>query len=615
MVAGGRTLERRGPGFVGPLRKARRLRPFDVLIMLLLLLLRLDSGCDSGATEPPPSPAASRGVSSPGPAALAPPSRFRDVTAALGVSFRHEQGRVLWYLPQVTGSGVAMLDYDGDGQLDSFFVQGSGPDEGKIPGNVEPGVLYRNTGGKLEFEQAGTQAGVQPCGYGMSVAAWDHDNDGYVDLALTYYRQPSRLYHNDGDGTFREVSNQSGLSDPSLIWPTCLTAFDYDRDGFLDLFQGGYIHFLPADWIPDPKVRDEGHGPVQETLLPGHYRGLVSQLYHQDSAGRFTDRGPNTGVLNPDGQALNALAADLDGDGWQDLYVANDSHSKCVVYRNRGGGRFGDASAGSYADEMRGSMGVALGDVDLDGLPDLLVTHWLNATGLYRSMPGSAKPGRRIRFVDRALHQGLMMDRPLVGWAVAFLDVDNDGFEDILQVHGHTGPPPRAPKSGRLEKQPSYLFRNQRDGYFELVVPSGDPADPLGKERVGRAAAFGDLDRDGTVDVLLSANNGPAEAWMNSGTPAAWAGFWLVGSASNREAVGARLELQQGTHRRWKEVASGESYMATNARHLLFGLAEREAPVDVTVRWPSGLVEEFVGRTVRRYHRLVEGTGRAGSRI
>ena len=512
---------------------------------------------------------------------------------------------MLWYLPQVTGSGVAMLDYDGDGQLDAMFVQGSGPDEGKVPEKVEPGVLYRNVGGT--FLDAGAAAGLQPRGYGMSVVAWDYDNDGYEDLAFSYYREPTRLFQNQGDGTFREVSKQAGIADPSLIWSSCLTAFDCNRDGYLDLFQGGYIKYLPADWIPDPKVKDEGHGPVQTTLLPGHYQGLTSQLYVNDGAGHFVERGAAAGVTDPDGQALNAIAADLDGDGFQDLYIANDSHSKCVLYRNKGDGTFTDVSSGTYADESRGSMGSALGDVDLDGLPDLLVTHWLNATALYRSIPGKAP--RKIRFVDRALHQGLMMDRPLVGWGVAFLDIDNDGFEDIITVHGHTSPPPKEPLSGRLEKQPAYLFRNQRDGYFERVPPGG-PDDPFAKERVGRAAAFGDIDRDGTVDVLVSCNNGPAEAWMNTGTPAAWVGFWLVGTASNRDSVGAKLELQQGTHKRWKEIAAGESYMATNARHLLFGLGERETPVDATVRWPSGRVERFSGLPVRRYHRLVEGTGR-----
>lgn len=524
----------------------------------------------------------------------------------MGLDFHHEQGRILWYLPQVTGSGVALLDYDGDGQRDAYFVQGSGPDEGKTPDAVKPGVLYRNDRGKLT--KTGEQAGLLPKGYGMSVAAWDFDNDGFQDLAFTYYREPSRLFRNNGDGTFREISKESGIANPDLIWPSSLTAFDYDRDGFLDLYQGGYIRYLPEDWTPNPAVRDEGHGPVQVTLLPGHYKGLTSQLYRNDGAGRFRDVAAEVAALNTDGQALNALAADLDSDGWQDLYIANDSHSKSILYRNRGG-TFVDASAGSYADEMRGSMGSALGDADLDGTPDLLVTHWLNATALYRGMPPSKTGARKIRFVDRALHQGLMMDRPLVGWAVAFVDLDNDAFDDIVQVHGHTSPPPKDPMCGRLEKQPSYLFRNQRDGFFERVPPGADPSDPLSRERVGRGGAFGDLDRDGTVDVLVSCNNGPAEAWLNRGASAAWIGLELTGAASNRDAVGARVEIVSGDLKRWREVTAGESYMATNSRALVWGLGDRTAPVSATVRWPSGRVERYTGLAPRRYHRLVETAG------
>ena len=529
------------------------------------------------------------------------------MTRESGLSFRHQQGRVLRYLPQVTGSGVALIDFDGDGELDAFYVQGSGPEETKDPRGMPPCALFRRLDGK--YSECAGLAGVADRGYGMAPVAADFDNDGYPDLAITHYMQPTTFYRNNGDGTFTEVSDPAGLSDPKLLWPSSLTAFDYDRDGFLDLYLGQYVNFGPNDWVPNPQIKDEGWEPGPVTLLPGRYKGLPNKLYHNDANGRFSDRTREAGPVDGFGQSLGALAADFDGDGWQDLMIANDAATPNVVYRNLGNGRFQDVSKGSWADEARGSMGFAVGDVDLDGLPDVLVSHWHNPLALYRSVKPGGTQGR-IRFLDRALNQGLIAEDALVGWAVAFLDVDNDGFEDILLLHGHTSPPGDDPLGGKMAQQLTYFYKNRGDGFFERQAPAG-PSDPLSRKRVGRSAAFGDLDRDGTVDLVLSSNNEPAEVWQNAGAKGAWIGLWLTGTGCNRNAVGAHVDVTAGTMRRWKELVAGDSYFATNARHLLFGLGEESVPASVHVRWPSGRVEDFGPLESRRYHRLVEGTGRA----
>lgn len=522
-----------------------------------------------------------------------------------GLSFRHSQGTLLWYLPQITGPGMALIDFDCDGQLDLFFVQGSGPDDGKSVARIPPSHLYRQDDGR--FEECGARAGADSRGYGMAALAWDYNNDGYPDLAVTNYSEPTRLYENNGDGTFTERAVSAGIDGSRLTWASSLTAIDHDRDGLLDLFEGQYIDFGPAQWTPSPRFRDEGHGPGPLTLLPGEFKPLPSLFYSNQGDGTFRDHTQEAGLRGESGQTMGALAMDFDDDGWTDLMIANDGKTVNLVYQNVGG-RFVSTGKGSFADEARGSMGFAVSDYDRDGTPDIVVSHWLNQPAMYRTVVRPDGNQRRVRFLDRVHSQGLGSFRPLVGWAVCFLEIDNDGYDDLLMINGHTNPPIPDPMSGRMAPQPSYLYRNQA-GKAYLPETARGPRDPLGRDRVGRSAGFGDLNRDGLMDAALNNNNEPAEIWMHQPASASWIGFWPVGTVSNRDATGARLSFTVEGQLRFREVTSGESYFATNARHLLFGLGTHESPLVVTVRWPSGRQEEFRGLAVRTYHRLVEGTG------
>lgn len=545
-------------------------------------------------------------------------SLFQDVTKRQGIDFRHVQGAVLWYLPQVTGSGVAMFDADGDGRQDLFFVQGSGdedvPDSGQVRRVGDSGKthslhceLYLSRHDR--FEPSATAAGVDASGFGMAVLAWDYDNDGYTDLAITRYNQPILLCKNNGDGTFSEVAARSNLVDPRASWETSLTALDADGDGFPDLFVGQYLKFEKKDWIDEPKIRRTGLAPGPETLLPGLYAPLSSRLMRNRGDGSFLDVTDAVGLASAEGQTLGALAMDLDGDGRQDLMVANDGQTPNRVYWNDRGRRFVDVTRESMAGEVRGSMGFAVGELDESGALGILVTHWRNPPALYRSI-GTGSGSRRVRYRDDAARAGLATADSLVGWAAAFLDADGDGLEDILQIHGGANPPPDDPSAGRLEFQPTLLYLNQGKGRFRVVNPRSED-DPLFRRRVGRGAAFGDIDRDGMVDVALSNNNGPAELWRGrSGSGnGSWIGLVPVGTMSNRDAIGLKVSIHQSGRRRLKEVTCGQSYFSSGSRELLFGLGQDESPVTVQARWPSGRTEEYPDLRTRKYHRLVEGTG------
>lgn len=544
------------------------------------------------------------------PAATATPSPppdgkpyFADRTKALGVAFRHAQGRKHWYIPQTTGSGVAMLDADGDGQLDLYFVQGSGAEDGR--GAVPPCELYRQLDGR--FVECARAAGLDARGFGIGVLAADLDNDGYTDVLVTQYAGPTRLFRANGDGTYAPARPVRALAKP-LVFGSCAVAIDYDRDGLLDVYLGQYLDYRAEHWKPDPPVEFANPWHCVATLMPQYYKPLPNVLVHNDGVG-WSDATARAGVADEQGKTMAAVATDFDADGWPDLLVGNDADTRNRAYQNRGDGTFADISEGSFFGEVRGSMGFAVGGSDGRKLPEVLVSHFYNPTGLYRTLVGGAGARRKVFFEDKGAERGLGSTRSHVGWAVAFVDVDTDGDEDILQVNGNVMPGPGDPR-GPMEPLPAELFANRGDGTYDLVPPQS-AEDPVARRRVGRSAAFGDLDRDGRVDVALSNNNQAAEVWLGARGAGRWVGVVPVGTRSAREGTGARVTVSAGERRRARELTSGDSYLATNARELHFGLGAHEGPVRATVRWPSGAAEEFEGLPVGRYHRLVEGTGRS----
>lgn len=578
------------------------------------LSLFFSMGCRQDPPQPAPTPVASASPAAapPSPASASAthltsgPSYFRDATAALGMTFVHQQGKNLIYMPDTSSPGAALFDYDGDGWLDVFLVQGTGTVSTHDPAKMPPSHLYRRKpDGRLE--ECAAAAAVANRGWAQACLAWDFDNDGYEDLMVTAYQEPVRLYRNDGDGTFREVAKKQGVTCDDMAWASCMAAIDADRDGWLEVYVGQYVDFKTADFIKDPPLEDaSGTGMVPKTLVPGRYGPLSKRFFYNLAGTGFRDITRGYGLEDARTRTYGIVSCDLDDDGFPDLFVANDA-SICSMFANENGKFFSSRGGESWVAENRGSMGIAVGDVDLNGMPDLLITHWFNPPALYKSFVGR-RGQKKMRFVDRAVQMGLDTE-PMIGWGVAFIDVDNDGLEDLLQVNGHTNPDPERP--GALRGQPAYLWRMKEPSAFTFA--GAPPEDPLAKKRVGRGAAFGDVDRDGYVDVVVGNNNEPGELWLSRGGPKAWLGLTLIGTRSNRNATGAKVTLSRGAHVRMKQVTSGESFYSSNARDVMFGLADGEGPATCRVRWPSGLVEDFAELATRRYHRCVEGQGRTAA--
>jgi hypothetical protein len=581
---------------------ARR-RAFARAILAWLLIGAC--GCGSGRAPgeaPAPGRSAAAASVAPGPASM-----FVDSTRAAGITFVHSQSRngLVNFLPETLGPGVACLDYDNDGREDLFFVQGSGPTDGKDRSTVPASHLYRQ-GERTTFDEVGERAGADARGWGQAALALDWNNDGYQDLVITGYRDPVKLLANNGDGTFRTVEGSAGLPAGDRWW-SFATAIDHDRDGLQDLYLGAYLRFGPEHWVERPKVLDYGFGVLPETMVPAPYRPEPNAFLRNRGDGSFQDRTAALGVADRPGRALGAISADLDGDHWSDLFVANDV-SPCALFRNTGG-RFREIAAEAWVNQSRGSMGLALGDHDRDGFPDIVCTHWVgDIPALYVN---KRKRSRHLSFTDDAEHRGLgQVPRNLVGWAVSFLDFTNDGRDDLLIIHGHTSHDPRRP--GHLEPQPGAMFSAGPDLAFRMHIDRGD-GEPVHQRIVGRGAAFVDLDSDGATDVAVGANNGPARLWMHARTGGRWIGLDLAGSRSNRDALGTHVRLSGGATGsridRVRQVASGESFFSTNSRRLLFGLGDMIGPCRAEVTWPSGRRESFSALATGRYHRVVEGCG------
>jgi hypothetical protein len=563
-------------------------------VHVALLIVALGAtGCGTSGSDTPatPSPAA------------CPNCVWRDATAESGVAYRHvdSRGGSIDYLPQTIGPGVAALDFDGDGLLDLSFAPGAG-DESK--GVKEPAApLYRRTADGAKFEDAGPASGLLPRGCGQAVLAVDYDNDGYTDLVVTRYWAANLLYRNNGDGTFREVAAALGASGMSK-WTSFAAAIDRDRDGLNDLYVGNYLDFRPEHWKASPGWVNHDMGKFLDTLLPGPY-APEKKVMLANRSGRF--EAVDAGAENAEGRGLGAMAADLDDDGWLDLFVANDV-SPCALMLNQKNGTFQDVAQAGYVAENRGSMGIALGDSNRDLKADLAVSHWVgDIPALYERV---SKAGRPPQYADRARSTPIgQVSLDNSGWAIAFVDARNTGDEGLVVINGHTNP--QSGKKGALVPQAA-LFLIGKEG--QLAFPGPAIEDPVNTHRVGRGGVFADLDLDGGVDVVVANNNGPAEVWKNRGAPGAWIEVEARGTASNRDGIGTRVELldASGKPARVKQIVSGDSFYSSNPYRVRFGLGAADAPVSLRLRWLSGRVEDFAGLAVRALHRLVEGAGKPG---
>jgi len=535
---------------------------------------------------------------------------FKEVAAEAGLSATTVFGgkEANRYLLETTGTGVALFDYDGDGFLDVFLVNGTTL-EGFPKGQEPINHLFRNRGNGT-FEDVTARAGVGASGWGQGACTGDYDNDGHEDLYVTYYGQ-NRLYHNRGDGTFEDVTARAGLLDKRTRWGTGCAFLDYDRDGRLDLLAANYID-LDLARAPTPDSGLCRYKGVKVACGPPGLTGGKNVLFHNRGDGTFEDVSDKSGITKASGTyGLGVSTLDFDDDGWVDAYVANDSNPS-ALYRNNHDGTFTDVAvtsgcAYSQDGKPQAGMGVAIGDYDHNGTMDIFKTNFAGDTSTLYANSGQGFCD------DRTFAAGIGVNTRWLGWATAFVDLGNDGWLDLFLANGHVYPEVAQLKTEAAYAQRKVVYVNRGNGRFEDVTEQlGAPATT---PRAARGAAFGDVDNDGDVDIVISNVNAPPDLFRTD-TEAGrhWLLVKLTGTTSNRSAIGARVGCTAGGMTQWEEVRGGGSYISQNDLRVHFGLGETTKVDRLWVRWPSGLEEEWRELAADQILPLREGSGRKASR-
>ncbi len=512
------------------------------------------------------------------------------------------------YAFESTGSGVALIDYDRDGYPDIFLVNGSRL-EAFAPGSEPTNHLFHNNRDGT-FTDVTTRAGVGSGGWGQGVCVGDFDNDGFDDLFVTYYGRRNILYRNNGDGTFTDETARAGLSGPVRNWSTGCAFVDYDRDGKLDLFVTSYVDFDPATaGLPGSGPNCFSRG-VAVFCGPRGLPAARSRLYHNQGSGKFADASAATGIAKASGcYGLGVLTGDFENRGWPDIYVACDS-TPSLFFRNNGDGTFVESGvqAGIAYDEdgrEQAGMGVSAGDYDADGLQDIFKTNFEDdVPDLYHNEGDGT-------FTFRTFDAKLGFNLKDLGWGGGFLDYDNDGWPDLFVANGHVYPElenrnhPESPY-----RQPNVLYHNSGNGRFEDVTSTAGPGFDL--RRSGRGVAFGDLDNDGRIDILVNnQNDAPTLLHNESENTNHWISIQTTGTKSNRDGIGARVTVDAGGIRQIQEVRSGGSYLSQNDLRLHFGLRNAAKVDRIEIRWPSGATDRVEGIPADQCVTLEEGRGMA----
>jgi hypothetical protein len=513
------------------------------------------------------------------------------------------------YLLETTGCGVAFYDYDNDGWLDIFLVNGSRL-EGFPKGEAPFSHLFKNNRDGT-FTDVTLKAGLNHTGWGQGVCVGDYDNDGFEDLFITYYGK-NVLYHNNGDGTFTDVSEKAGVAGKKTRWGTGCAFVDYDRDGHLDLFVANYID-LDLATAPIPESGPCLYKSVMVACGPPGLKGGKNILYHNNGDGTFTDVSDSSGITQVNGTfGLGVLTADFDNDGWPDIYVANDS-TPSLLYQNDKKGKFQDiaveAGCALSADgKPQAGMGVSAADYDLDGNLDIVKTNFAGDTpSLYRNQGGA-------NFEDSTFTGGLGLHTQYLGWGCGFFDFDNDGWPDILICNGHVYPEVEKLQTEAAYAQRKLLYRNLRNGRFEDVSMNAGPG--ISDPSASRGCAFGDFDNDGDIDVVINTvNDYPQLLRCDSRLHNNWIKIRTIGTKSNRSGIGARLKCvthpagEGKPHQQIDEVRSGGSYISQNDLRVHFGIGNAEKVELLEIHWPSGQVDALKDLNPNQVIFVKEGVG------
>ncbi|MDX1637319.1 MAG: CRTAC1 family protein [Balneolaceae bacterium] len=515
------------------------------------------------------------------------PVTFRDATRKSGINFHHFNHERTSQLAEDMGSGAVWLDYNNDGWDDLFLVNYAEPFTGEPISDVGPSnrcKLYKNNGDGT-FTDVSRQSRLDLATRGMGAAPADFNNDGWTDLFVTAYGR-NRLMKNNGDGTFTDITVQAGLGDEERFWAGASWG-DYNRDGHLDLYVTGYVAYedlsLPADQLAAEEP---------PSINPSTFDPIGNRLYRNNGDGTFTEKTSQAGVTNENGKSLSASWIDLNQDLWPDLYVANDV-SDNVLYVNNRDGTFTNASHRAHVADYRGAMGLASGDWDNDQDTDLFITHWLaQENALYTNrwkdtVQTDNRSGRTLRFTDDSANHGLgQSSLDYVGWATSFIDFDLDGRLDLFVINGSTNQYPENPE--HLRPMPDQLFWNggRNRGFFDVSSQSGPY---FSKPFVGRGGAVSDYDRDGDPDLFILNHSGQGVLLENNAArDRNWLAIALHGTQSNRSAIGTQLRLVSGDMVQIRQVGAQSSYLSFNSLKQHFGLGSHQQVDTLAIRWPSG---------------------------